>query len=153
MRWTRHSPLLSDLHHSSLQVQHANAHYANVTSKSLNPSPLQAEAPQGPWAHRGFPVLLDLRVRLEEKESPDQSVKHRRRTSTLVHFAAGALMMLIYLPFGLCLPVKDQRGTEVQQETQVSPAHRAHRALQGRAPPSSNGGVTFFMWTIKVRGQ
>lgn len=119
--------------------------HANVTPKSLISSLLQAEAPQGPWAHRGFPVLMDLPVRLEEKESLEQSVKHTRRTSTLV------LLNGAYLP--PCLPTQDQRGTEVHQETQVSPAHRVHRALQGRAPPSSNGGVTFSMWTIKVRGQ
>lgn len=71
--------------------------HANVTPKSLISSLLQAEAPQGPWAHRGFPVLMDLPVRLEEKESLEQSVKHTRRTSTLVLFAAGALMVLIYL--------------------------------------------------------
>lgn len=50
--------------------------YATSTPKSSNSSLLQAEAPQGPRVHRGFPVLLDLRVRLEEKESPDQSVKN-----------------------------------------------------------------------------
>lgn len=70
---------------------------ANVAPKSLIYSLLQAVAPQGPWAHRGFPVLLDLPVRLEEKESLEQSVKHTRRTSTLVLFTAGLLMMLIRL--------------------------------------------------------
>lgn len=77
--------------------------YANFTPKSLNSSLLQAEAPQGPWGHRGFPVLLDLRVPLEEKESLDQSVKQRRRPSTLLHLAEGD-ERLIYLTFDLSLP-------------------------------------------------
>lgn len=63
--------------------------------------------------------------------------------------------MLIYLTLDLCLPAQDQRGTGVHQDTQVSLAHRArlaHRVLWGRAPPSTNGGGMFFMWTIKVSG-
>lgn len=79
---------------------------ATCTRKPLNSSLLQAEAPQGPWGHRGFLVLLDLRVRLEEKDSPDQSVKHTRRTCNLGRFAALQAVdkMLIYLTFDLCLP-------------------------------------------------
>lgn len=56
---------------------------AAVTPRSLDSSLLQAEAPQDPRGLRGFPALLDLRVRLEEKESPEQSVKRPRRTSDL----------------------------------------------------------------------
>lgn len=78
------------------------------------------------------------------------------RSSSLIRFyedAFGNRILFytidsLYLVF--YLGAQDQRGREVHQEKQVSPALQVRRVLRVWAPLSSESEVTFFMRTIKV---